>query len=76
MERRQDGQQHIRVMLDLVQVKVIFVIVVGGLVGVQVFLKLRLHPAIGGLGPGQVRVLGEIGGRHQAGSPAPEHGSA
>ena len=76
VERRQDGQQHIRVMLDLIQVKVIFVIVVGGLVGVQVFLQLRLHPAVGGLGPGQVRVLGEIGGCHQAGSLAPEHGSA
>ena len=76
MERRQDGQQHIRVMLDLIQVKVILVVVVGGLIGVQVFLQLRLHPAVGGLGPGQVRVLRKIGGRHQAGSPAPEHGGA
>ena len=34
--------------------KVIFVVVVGGLVGVQIFLQLRLHLAVGGLGPGQV----------------------
>ena len=54
VKRRQDGQQHIGVMLDLVQVKVIFVVVVGGLVGVQIFLQLRLHLAVGGLGPGQV----------------------
>ena len=63
-------------MLDLVQVKVVLVVVVGGLVGVQIFLQLRLHLAVGGLGPGQVRVLRKIGGGHQAGSPAPEHGGA
>ena len=76
MEGGQDGQQHIGVMLDLIQVKVILVVVVGGLVGVQVFLQLRLHLAVGGLGPGQVHVLRKIGGGHQAGSPAPEHGGA
>ena len=76
MEGGQDGQQHIGVMLDLVQVKVILVIVVGALVGVQVFLQLRLHFTVGCLGPGQVRVLREIGGAHQAGSAAPKHGGA
>ena len=76
MEGGQDGQQHIGVMLDLIQVKVILVIVVGALVGVQVFLQLRLHFTVGGLGPCQVRVLREIGGAHQAGSAAPKHGGA
>ena len=38
MEGGQDGQQHIGVMLDLVQVKVILVVVVGCLIGVQVLL--------------------------------------
>ena len=76
VKRRQDGQQHIGVMLDLVQVKVILVVIVGGLVGVQVFLQLGLHLTVGGLGPGQVRVLRKIGGAHQAGGAAPKHGGA
>ena len=76
MEGGQDGQQHIGVMLDLVQVKVVLVIVVGALVGIQILLQLRLHLAVGGLGPGQVCVLREIGGAYQAGGAAPKHGGA
>ena len=48
----------------------------GALVGVQVLLQFCLHLTVGGLGPGQVRVLREIGGAHQAGGAAPKHGGA
>ena len=74
MEGGQNGQQHIGVMLDLIQLKVVLVIVVGALVAVQVLLQFCLHLAVGGLGPGQVRVLRKIGGGHQAGGSAPKHG--
>ena len=76
MEGGQDGQQHIGVMLDLVQVKVILVIVMGAIIGIQILLQLRLHLTVGGLGPGQVRVLRKIGGAYQAGGAAPKHGGA
>lgn len=36
MERRQNGQQHIWIVLDLVQIKMILVIIVGLLIGVQI----------------------------------------
>ena len=71
MERDRMDQQHIGVMLDLIQVKVILVIVVGAFIGIQILLQLRLHLAVGGLGPGQVRVLRKIGGANQAGGAAP-----
>ena len=48
MERRENGDQHIRVMLDLVQIKTVFVISgVQSLIVVQLILKLLLQFAIG-----------------------------
>ena len=50
MERRQNGDQHIGVMADGVQVKTVFVIAgVQGLIVVQLILKVRLQPRIGRL---------------------------
>ena len=66
MERGEDGQQHIGIVLYAVQIKMVLVIVVGGLVGVEVGLHLGLQPRIGGLGPQQVSVLRRIGGRRHA----------
>ena len=66
MERGKDRQQHIGIVLYAVQIKMILVVVVGGLVAVEVGLQIGLKPRIGGLGPQQVSVLRRIGGRRHA----------
>ena len=48
-------------MLNVIKVKVIFVIIVGALVGVEVVLELCLQVAVGGLGSPDVGLLGNIG---------------
>ena len=61
MERRENGEQHIRVMFDLVQIKTVFVISgVQSLIVVQLILKLLLQFAIGRLRSQHIRILGEI----------------
>ena len=61
MERRENGDQHIRVMLDLVQIKTVFVISgVQSLIVVQLILKLLLQFAVGRLRSQHIRILGEI----------------
>lgn len=57
VEHREDGDEHIGIVLNGVQVKVVLVIIVGAFVGVQVVLQLRLHICIGGLGPQNILVL-------------------
>ena len=74
MECRQNGDQHIGVMLDFVQVEVILVIVVGGLVGIQVFPQFILFGAVGFFRRQHVGILGQIGRCHDIGHPAAEHG--
>ena len=74
MECRQNGDQHIGVVLNLVQIKVILVIVVGGLVGIQILPQFILFGAVGFFRRQHVGILGEIGGRHNVGHPAAEHG--
>ena len=76
MERRQNGDQHIGVMLDAVKVKVVFVIVMGGLVVVQIRLQLSFQCSVGILGGQHIAVLGKVGGRRDAASGAAEHGGA
>jgi len=63
MEHRQDGDQHIGIVLNAVQVKVVLVIVVGTFVVVQVGLELRLHAGIGRLRRKHFLVLGRVGSR-------------
>ena len=61
MERRENGDQHIRVMLDLIQIKTVFVISgVQSLIVVQLILKLLLQFAVGRLRSQHIRILGEI----------------
>ena len=74
MERRQNGQQHIGIVLDLVQIKMVLVIVVGLLIGVQILPQFILHRAVGGLCRQQVRILREIGGRDNIGHASAEDG--
>ena len=46
MESRENGDQHIGVMLNIVQIEVVFIVVVSAFVGVEIALQLLLHPAI------------------------------
>ena len=63
MERRENGDQHIRVMLDLVQVKTVFVISgVQSFIVIQFILKFLLQLAVGRLRSQHIRILGEIRG--------------
>ena len=57
VEHRENGDEHIGIVFDPVQVKMVFVIVVGAFVGVQVVLQLRLHIHIGGLSTQDVLIL-------------------
>ena len=74
MENRQNGNQHIGVVLNFIQVEVILVIVVGGLVGIQVFPQFILFGAVGFFRRQHVGILGQIGRCHDIGHPAAEHG--
>ncbi|CAN4072763.1 Non-heme chloroperoxidase, partial [Dysosmobacter welbionis] len=69
-ERRENGDQHIGVVLDVIQIEVVLVVVMGALVAVQIILQLVLHGAVGGLGPQHIRILGGVGaggdGTHKA----------
>ena len=56
-------QQHIGIVFNVIQLKVVFVIIVSAFVAVQIVLQLGLQPAVGGLGPAQIGILGGIGGR-------------
>ena len=67
MEHRQNGDQHIGIVLNAVQVEVVLVIVVGAFVAVQVVLELRLHTAVSSLRRQHFLVLGWVGSRaHRA----------
>ena len=73
MERTDDGQQHIGIVFDGVEVKMVFVIIVGTGVGVEVALQLVLQSAVGSLRPQQISVLGGIGGRADGSGHAVAH---
>ena len=73
MERTDDGQQHIGIVFNGVEVKMVFVIIVGAGVGVEVALQLVLQSAVGGLRPQQVSILGSIGGRADGSGHAVAH---
>ena len=77
MERRENGDQHIRVMLDLIQIKTVFVISgVQSLIVVQLILKLLLQFAVGRLRSQHIRVRGEIrGSKYTAHTGARHHGT-
>ena len=77
MERRENGDQHIRVMLDLVQIKTVFVISgVQSLIVVQLILKFLLQFAVGRLRSQHIRILREIrGSEHAAHAGARHHGT-
>ena len=46
MESRENGDQHIGVMLNIVQIEVVFIVAVSAFVGVEIALQLLLHLAI------------------------------
>ena len=58
-------------MLDLVKVIVVFVVIMGAFIGVEIFLQLGFQRTVGGFGGKNVRVLRLIAGcRHTAASRA------
>ena len=64
VESRENGDQHIGVVLNLIQIEMVFVVVVGAFVGVEIALQLLLHPAILRLRAEHRVILAEIGGRN------------
>ena len=62
VESRENGDQHIGVMLNIVQIEVILVVVVGAFVVIQIALQLLLHLAILCLCAQHRIILAEIGG--------------
>ena len=62
MESRENGDQHIGVMLNIIQIEVIFVIVMSSFIVIQIALQLLLHPAILRLRAKHRIILAEIGG--------------
>ena len=51
MERGDHRDQHIGVVFNVIKVKMVFIVIVGGLVAVEVVLQFSLQLTIGGLGP-------------------------
>ena len=76
MQRGQNRDQHIGVMLDFVQIKMVFIVVVGGLVGVEIPLQLLFQLGVGFLCTQHILVLGKVRGcRHAGPSGARHHGA-
>ena len=46
VKSRENGDQHIGVMLNIIQIEVILVIVMSAFIGIEIALQLLLHPAI------------------------------
>ena len=76
MQRGQNRNQHIGVMLDFIQIKMILVIVVGGLVGVEIPLQLLFQLGISLLCTQHILVLGKIRRCRHAGSSGARHHGA
>ena len=62
MESRENGDQHIGVMLNIVQIEVVFIVVVSAFVVVEIALQLLLHLAILRLRTQHRVILAEIRG--------------
>ena len=76
MERGQNRDQHIGVMLDFVQIKMVFIVVVGGLVGVEIPLQFLFQLGVGFLCTQHILVLGKVRGCRHAGSSGARHHGA
>ena len=62
MQRGEDRCQNIGIVLDLVKVIVVFVVIMGAFIGVEIFLQLGFQRTVGGFGGENVRVLRLIAG--------------
>ena len=58
MQRGEDRCQNIGIVLDLVKVIVVFVVIMGAFIGVEIFLQLGFQRTVGGFGGENVRWLG------------------
>ena len=73
MESRENGDQHIGIMLNIVQIEVVFIVVVSAFVGVEIALQLLLHLAILCLRAKHRVILAEIRGRNDRRAGRGEH---
>jgi len=73
VESRENGDQHIGVMLNIVQIEVILVVAVSAFVGVEIALQLLLHLAILRLRAEHRVILAEIRGRNDRRAGRGEH---
>ena len=62
MQRGEDRCQNIGIVFDLVKVIVVFVVIMGAFIGVEIFLQLGFQRTIGSFGGENVRVLRPIAG--------------
>ena len=76
MQRGQNRDQHIGVMLDFVQIKMVFIVVVGGLVGVEIPLQFLFQLGVGFFCTQHILVLGKVRGCRHAGSSGARHHGA
>ena len=76
MERGQNRDQHIGVMLDFVQIKMVFIVVVGGLVGVEIPLQFLFQLGVGFFCTQYILVFGKVRGCRHAGSSGARHHGA
>lgn len=61
MERTQKRKQHIGVMFDFVQIEVVFVIVMGAFIGIQIMLQIIFQRTVGSFGGQHIPILARIG---------------
>ena len=73
VESRENGDQHIGVMLNIVQIEVVFIVVVSAFVGVKIALQLLLHLAILRLRAEHRVILAEIRGSDNRRTSRGEH---
>ena len=73
VESRENGDQHIGVMLNIVQIEVVFIVAVSAFVGVEIALQLLLHLAILRFRAQHRVILAEIGGCNDCRAGRGEH---
>ena len=61
MERTQKRKQHIGIMFDFIQIEVVFVIVMGAFIGIQIMLQIIFQRTIGSFGGQHIPILARIG---------------
>ena len=70
LEGGDHGDEHIGIVFDLVQIKMVLVVVVSAFVAIQIRPQFVLHGAVGGFRRQHIRVLQRVGRGNDTGYPA------